>query len=1307
MKTIHIPLPQLTKILLGYLAIGLCGDQLSLILNLNLHLELSFAVALALIGKDKTIYVCMLGAFILRGILGISEQLDAQTIAVMSAWSALETLVECKVSVYAIRSFQGTRWRRLLELRDFIKLLMIGGVFSSLICTIFWLTTKVFFDNASSINILIILFLKNWIGFTLGAIVFLPIFLSVLLRKTTAWNTRYKSILISGLLLTGIAVFFGIKDKNLGFAIAKAELIQQAIKPSRLISTKIAEIEGSIFGFSNVAETSTDEASTYLSQFSQRIFALNPSIRSLSVHINPKANLLPDKTRANQESLGTLVTAASRDQLLHFDNPRHTKTQSDQTIISQYVNTQRNVDSTDMPKSLSPFNLVHQQKDNLIVRYNPKPFTDAQRPYSINSIESDVSIYIDINISELLSNAWIFENIEPRTPWSSLSLQLDDLPKNSYYDGLPLSSLTGTNYKYEIATFTLLGQVLSLQGMLSSEWIRNYAWQTLLPIALSKIIVALLFLVSVFLITTRQYRLRVLLTKQGGVLDQQNHLLALFQNSIENAQEAIAILKLQNKGLYIEYVNDSFCKMAGQPSSEVIGTVWSAYIDFPINDNALGILKKSIARGAASREEFTMINELAEWCWVDLTLTPIEADEGETIYWLLSQQDISERKRIDLELKRSEAEARNLSATKSRFLENISHEIRTPLSGIIGLTNLAQDSQDPLIIQQHLRTIKTSANHQLEIITSILNALKIEASQIHTTLSNINLSILLTETTDMLQPNAQLKNIALNVKISKNVPTNIQSDPLLLKQILLNLLANAIKFTHKGHVDITLDYLFSNEDSTGIRFSIADSGIGLGSLSLKKITQPFFKGELDTNTDGIGLGLAIVESYLQQMNSHLQAESRNNFGGSTFYFDLSCKHSTQNHEIPVQNDVQELSLTQPTTNDAFVGLRFLMIEDNLINQIVLLGYLNDSGATIDIASNGESALLKIASTEYDLIFLDLRIPKFDTTIISKHLDRVRKDLNIAVRTPIIGISASQQDDYDATLKRYGLSDFLTKPIDQAQLFEVIKKHVFSNTLEIEAARAPSTSFTSLDNRAFPSLELQQLFLEQALISRPIFDQYFYPHAHNALSDALHLIQGSAAALALHDLQLAAQNLEDSIRKGSNHLGNYLNFIQLYDKQIIIFQQFVSAVTPPARQESPLNSTLQSNHPRRHFNILLIDDNILVSKVLGSQIAEKGLSIDFAFNSEEALLKLDTHHYDIVITDLILPDIDGLALTKIITAQSRFKDKIIFGLSAYVSDTIEQGCKAAGMQQLFSKLSDPSALIAALAETVKSLNSEQR
>lgn len=1307
---INTPLPffKLTKILLGYLAIGLCGYALGLLGNIDLHIELAFAVALTLVSKGRVIYVCVLGSLILSWMLGVFNDVDILTNAARSLWSALGTLVLCKMSPYAIRTFLGTRWRSLLELKDFLILLVLGGLFSSLIAAAFEVSGNAFLFSVESLGDSFLAILTKWLEIAIGACIFLPIFLSLILRNTSPWNGRSKGFAFWGLILIMAGSFFTLTDRDFSVLITRAFITQEFVKPTKKVASKVAEIEGVIIGFNQIPEIVKTSTPALLLQLSQRIFSQYPSLRSLTLNIDAETlSRLRNTTTTDQESKDYFVTDVFGYQLLQINNPKYPNTLIDPATISHYLELENQALPGGMKQDLQSFNLIKHDKDSAIIVYGPLSFDDMQGLHPNESVKRNNLTYADIDIDQLLSSDMQMDTIKLGTPWSRLQLQINVSPNKNTLWNFSLHHLNNRNSMIEIASLKLFNQNLLIEGSLSPEWIEKNTWQTLIPIKILKLFITFFYMICVFVIATRQMRFRSIITKQGLALDQQYQRLTLFQKSIQNAQEAIAILKLQREGLHIEYVNEAFCKMAGLPTSEIIGTVWSAYVDYPVNDNALSHLRQSIAKGVSSRQELMLINELSEWRWVELTLTPIGADDSATTHWLLLQQDISERKRIDLELKRSELEARNLSATKSRFLVNMSHEIRTPLSGIIGLSNLAQEAHDPDIIRQYLNTIKKSANHQLEIITSILNALKIEANQIHPVSRHIDLGALLDETIAILQPNALVKNIALNVNLSKNLPIYIEIDPLLLKQIILNLVANAIKFTHQGQINVNIDYLTSNEQSIGLRFSIADSGIGLGSLSLKKITQPFFKGELDSNTDGLGLGLAIVESYLQQMNSHLQVQSRNHFGGATFYFDLNCEYAQHDQEITVQHDVQTPSLSPSATNDLFVGLSFLLIEDNLINQIVMLDYLKDSGAAIDIATTGMSAMAKITSTEYDLILLDLRIPSFDTATIAPHLKNVHKDSGASVSTPIVGISASQQDDYDATLKRYGLNDFLTKPVDQAHLFAVIKKHVFSNTLEVEAASATSTPVTSPDKRNSILVELKQLFLEQALFLRPTFDQYFYPNANNELLDALHLVQGSAAALALFDLQQAAQTLENSIRTRSNHVGSYLNFLHLYDEQIKFFRQFLTATNHQASQATTPKYITQSNHPIRHFNILLVDDNVLVSKVLGSQIEAEGLSIDFAYSSEEALLKLDTHRYDIVVTDLILPDIDGLALTKIITAQPRFKDKIIFGLSAYSSDTIDQGCKEAGMKHLYSKLSDPSVLLATLVETVNSLNSEQR
>jgi PAS domain S-box-containing protein len=1311
MKNNRTHVAQLTMVLLAFVTIGLCARVLEVLFRAEIRPELCFAVALALVSKGRTVYICTLGSLILTCVLGVYEQKTVETIAMMSVWAALTTLVYCTVSRFAIRSFLGNRWRTLFEGKDFITLLVVGSVLTSLIPAAFELTALTFRDSSLSANRLVVELIRLWQEIALGALIFLPVFIGLLLRNTAAWRTRYKAITISGLVLLGSASYLALTEKQITTFVANADLAQQTIGDTTLIAYKIAETEGIIMGFSQIAEISSTAAPTYLSQLSQHIFSLHPSIRSLSVVVDTAPDSLwQGVTKTSQGSLEPLSTNVPRYRVSEFFNPNYPKTPINLDLVSQYMSLPMARGAQREAQRIPSFSLVRYRDSEMIVVHQAQYFDDATDLDRAESLQGKPSVFIDIDVSAFLATENMFQTANLPAAWAKLELGIAQLPKKQFAPPLSyrLSSPEIAEQR-ELSTLRLFDQDFVIRATPSRAWLEAHVRKVVIPITFLKMFFVSLYMLCVFFIATRQTRWRLLFTKQGLTLDRQVKDLNLFKQSIENAKEEIAILESHGNVLRIVYANHSYCKMANQLASELTGSVWSTFVAASINEQEVTKIRQAVAQGISCHLELMAINQRSDWRWLDLTLTPIQDNANSTSHWVLTQQDISDRKKTELELQRVALEASNLSATKSRFLANMSHEIRTPLSGIIGLTHLVEETHDPQLIQQHLQTIRTSAQLQLEIITSILNALKIESAQIYPTIRRIHLSVLLGQTIDMLRPNAQLKNIALNVKISNNIPAYIESDPLFLKQILLNLLGNAIKFTKKGQINIAIDFLSSKEQSIELRFSVADSGVGLGSLSLDKITKPFFKGDLDedVNTEGLGLGLAIAEAYLQQMGSHLQVISSNSFGGATFYFDLHCQYSNQDREPTVQADAKHPNPGFDSSRNIFIDLRFLLIEDNLINQIVMMGYLKDSGATIDIASNGNSALSKIEANQYDLVLLDLRIPKFDTATIAMRLKHFSETSNRLRTPPIIGISASQQDSYVDTLKQFGLSDFLTKPIDQAQLFGVIKKHVALKPLKTEVTHTPNVPVIAQNRKAFSSDELQQLFLEQALDLRPQFDKHFYAGAHESLSEALHFLQGSAAALDLLDLQQAALNVEESMRTQSDSATPYLSFIRLYDRYIDLARESLSATTNNNLKEAPPSIRLRLKEHTHHFDVLLVDDNELVAHVLGQQITAKSLRVDFAYSSEEALLKLDTHRYDILVTDLVLPDMDGLTLTKIISTQSRFNDIIIFGLSAYVSDAIAQECKAVGMKHLFSKLSNPDLLIATLVETVDALNNRQR
>ena len=1305
MKNIRSSLSQSAITSLSFLAIGLCGHLLSNSLKCDLHIALAFALALTLIGKERAIYNCMLGSFILNSIIGVYEQLDTQRIIAISTWSALSTFVQCKVFLFAARRVLGNKWRTLFELKDFIKLLAVGSAFSSLIPATFHVVGHIFRFDAESNEVIAITFLQTWLDLTLGSVVLLPIFLGILLRKTAIWENRYKAIAISALLLVGLGTFVSSTNRDIVYVVSKAQLDHETVAPLRLITTKVAALEAAVLGFGQAALVSSPATHNYLTEYALNIFIEQPSVRSLTVIRNRGlGSLLPGNTFENQGSTAQITKSTVEYELIKFSNPRYPRTPIDPEVNAHYEAINKNLDIERDTSNLRRFSLLRPRQDSMIAFYQSEPKFASEVQSSQKSTNPDTTIYIEIDLNRLITNEIAIDAPGLTGPWLDLQLGVSEQPISLVGVTDFESHISYKNERQEPVSLILFDHAFPLIATISPNWLNNHAWRIILPLRLIKLILVTIYMLAIFVLFTRQARLRLVIGTQQGTLQKQYKRLALFQQSIEHAQEAIAILQMQSDGLHITYVNRSFSKMAGEPEAALIGAMWSTHIEFPINEKALGSLRQSIDQSVSSREEVIAFNAKSEWLWIDLTLTPIRQHEGKPSNWVLTQQDVSERKRTNLELKRAELEARNLSAMKSRFLANMSHEIRTPLSGIIGLSNLVQDEHDPKAIQQYVKTIRSSASHQLDIITSILDALRIEAAQIRPTIKRIDLHALLNQTVEILRPNAQLKGIALNPKISNNAPELIESDPLFLKQILLNLMSNAIKFTQKGQVDITIEYLSADSESTCLRFIVADSGVGLRSLTLGQITKPFFKGDLDDagNTQGLGLGLAIVEAHLQQLGSYLQVITSNSIGGATFYFDLNCRYVDRRRQPLVKSDVPDPITDTHRYKDIFVGLRFLLIEDNLINQIVLLGFLNDSGATIDIASKGDSALSKIIQNEYDLVLLDLRIPKFDTTTVATELAKLRQSSPNSRKTPIIGLSASQQDGYEATLLRYGLSDFLTKPVGKEHLYGVITQHVFSSSLENVATSALSGSINTPDSVTHTPIDLQHLFLEQAAILRPIFNRFFDPDHYQDLLDALHIIQGSAASLGKQDLQRSALNVEKAIRTGADPRKHQSHFLQLYDHHIMLARQHTRAKAErnSPESESPLATEQEDN--ARHLNVLLIDDNELVCQALGRQFKESGLSVDYAYSCQEALLKLDMYHYDVLIIDLALPEMNGIDLMKMILTQPRLKNQKVFGLSANVSDPVIQACKDAGMMNVYSKLHDPVMLIAALSAAVEAI-----
>ncbi|MDB5230828.1 MAG: sensory box histidine kinase/response regulator [Chitinophagaceae bacterium] len=557
------------------------------------------------------------------------------------------------------------------------------------------------------------------------------------------------------------------------------------------------------------------------------------------------------------------------------------------------------------------------------------------------------------------------------------------------------------------------------------------------------------------IITNREGELEYHLRRMTPVYNEENVLKLLIGygmniTEIKKIQEKIALSEKRYRDLFnysqaiicthdmegnFLSVNPALCEVMDYPEDEILGKNLKQFMLPEDRDGFDELYLSSLTSNKKVRGLFRVVNNKGRKVYLLYQNYCVE-ESGSEPYVIGFAQDVTDRIKIEKQLKEAKKLTEESAKTKERFLANMSHEIRTPMNGILGITTLLQKTQLNDEQKGFLRIVEDSAQNLLNIINDILDLEKIGSGNIQLEKVPFNISERLDMLIRFFQINASQKKILLTLDNGIPDTLNVVADPTRFNQIFNNLLSNAIKFTHQGGITIKTFIEKETEKSISLHFIVKDTGIGIDEDKLVKIFHPFTQAYPETarKYGGTGLGLAITKNLVELQNGIIWVESQPG-KGSSFHFTITYdKHKKSG---PLKNNYEA-----QVRSDVFKDVKILVVEDNEINSFLTENVLKQWGCTVVVATNGNEAIDEVIKNDFDVILMDIQLPEKNGIQATEEIRLMEDDTKKNV--PIIALTANALRGEEKKYTAAGMNDYLIKPFKEKELFNGIERVLIKN-----------------------------------------------------------------------------------------------------------------------------------------------------------------------------------------------------------------------------------------------------------------------